>query len=50
MKPDVVISADPGGDGGLGFGPGGEAVAVDEFSFQARPERFRHRIIEALTG
>ena len=47
VQPDVVVALDPGVDGGLGVCPGDEPVAVDEFTLQARLERFGHRVVEA---
>jgi len=47
VEADIVVALDPGGDGGLGIGPGGEPVAVDELPLQAPPERLGGAVVEA---
>ena len=47
MKPAGVVALDPGVDGRLRLGAGGEAVAVDELALQARPKCLGHAVVEA---
>ena len=44
----VVERLDVVEDGGAGFAPGGEVAAMNQFIFQAAPERFHRGIVVAV--